>query len=137
MFKPAELYIEKAAKIFVSLTVAAVFFCSGLMLCCRVFSFGSQAFTPKGASCCHPGKADHFKNPDSKSCHCCKIAKDSPDRGHGSFETAKSSDKLFAHKALGHDAYKLPRIELSLPASQGPPRAPAVALYIRLSNLRL
>ena len=137
MLKAAGLYIGKSAKALFIWTVAATFLCSGLMLCCQVLSFQSKSAKTKSASCCHSAKADHFQKQDSKSCHCCNLAKQSPDRGHGSFEIAKSSDKTFAHKALTHAAHSMSRIELSLPVYHSPPRAPAVAIYLQLSNLRL
>ena len=137
MLKAAGLYIGKSVKALLIGTVAATFLCSGLMLCCQVLSFPSKSQKSKSASCCHSAKADHFQKQDSKSCQCCNLAKQSPDRGHGSFEIAKSSDKSFAHKALTHAAHPMFRIELSLPVYHSPPRAPAVAIYLQLSNLRL
>jgi hypothetical protein len=137
MLKAAGLYIGKAAKALVIWTVAATFLCSGLMLCCQILSFQAKTLETKAASCCQSAKADHFKKQDSKSCQCCHLAKQSPDRGHGSFEIAKSSDKSFIHKALSHAAHPLPRIELSSFVDHSPPRAPAVAIYLQLSNLRL
>lgn len=132
--------IGKVIKVAVASSATTAFLFSALMLCCQVGVVQAQQLKSKVASCCHTSKANHLKEPNTKSSSCCKISKDSPDQAIKTFEITKPSGKSFLKifldaERIAHSIYQ--RASFSL-AYQGPPRANmSLPVYLQLSNLRL
>lgn len=137
MYKDLMPFMGKMIKLVVISTITAVFFISGLMLCCEIGILPNNQFKAKNSSCCASAKADHLKNQHPTTCLCCQLSKSEPDRIQGSLEIDKKSQNN-TFKNVNPDAFmRMPIRVASSFSSQGPPRAPSVPIYLQLSVLRL
>ena len=129
--KTACLYIEKGLKAAVVTTAAVAFLVSGFLFCCAMKPSSAQASSKMPA--CHAHKVAHAGT--SKTCDCCKIAKNDADQAGKSFEFSQFLSKHF-NSFVGHFVYFSKRSFLSV-AYQGPPRAASIPIYLQCSTFRL
>ena len=130
--------IGKAVRAALVSTAALAFVFSGLLCCCLAPPSHAKTQAVKVPSC-HAHKADQAKKQESKTCDCCKIAKNDTSKSGLISELVQSMDKSFK---VSFSTGLFPRISHQFNtfhlAYQGPPRTDnPLAIYLQNSSLRL